>query len=155
MTAKTPTSMSAEIRALGPADLALLERCAEGVFDDSVDAGAAVELLGDPRHHLVVAIDDGVVVGFVSAVHTVHPDDPRPEMWINEVSVAATHRRRGLGRAMLGELYRVARALGCSEAWVLTERSNAVAMALYAGLGGEEDPGDTVMFTFPFEQGEG
>lgn len=142
--------MSVDIRILEAGEDAVLGSCAEGVFDDPIDAGAAAEFLGDPRHHLAVAIDGGVVVGFVSAVHTVHPDDPRPEMWINEASVAATHRRRGLGRAMLEELFRVARELGCSEAWVLTERSNGAAMGLYAAAGGVEDRGEPVMFTFPF-----
>lgn len=138
-----------EVRALGPSDEAVLEGCAEGVFDDPVDRRAAREFLSDSRHHLVVAVEDGVVVGFVSGVHTVHPDAARPEMWIDEVSVAATHRRRGVARAMLEELLGVARGLGCSEAWVVTERSNVGAVALYATLGGIEEASDTVMFTFP------
>jgi hypothetical protein len=38
-------------------------------FDDALDARAIREFLLDPRHHLVVAVDDGVVIGFTSAVH--------------------------------------------------------------------------------------
>jgi predicted 3-demethylubiquinone-9 3-methyltransferase (glyoxalase superfamily) len=40
------------------------------------------------------------------------------------------------------------RELGCTEAWVLTERGNDPARRLYASLGGVEDAGDGVMFTF-------
>ncbi len=63
------------------ADLPLLARVAEGVFDDPIDSDAARAFLADPRHHLVVALDGEVVVGFVSAVHYAHPDKPRPELW--------------------------------------------------------------------------
>jgi aminoglycoside 6'-N-acetyltransferase I len=48
----------------------------------------------------------------------------------------------------MGALFARGRELGCAEAWVLTERDNGPAMALYAGLGGEEDDGRTVSFGF-------
>ena len=130
------------------ADLPRLARVAEGVFDDPVDVDAAREFLADPRHHLVVALDGEVVVGFVSAVHYAHPDKPRPELWINEVGVAPLHQGQGLGKAMLREMLALGKELGCSEAWVLTDRDNRPAMRLYASAGGQAAPKDAVMFSF-------
>jgi ribosomal protein S18 acetylase RimI-like enzyme len=89
------------------------------------------EFLSDPRHHLVAAIDHGAVVGFASAVHYVHPDKRSPEMWINEVGVATTHRGRGVAKAILQRLLDVAREDGCVEAWLLTDRTNEAALRLY------------------------
>jgi GNAT superfamily N-acetyltransferase len=140
--------MAIEIKILGPQDGSVLAEVASGVFDDPIDLGRADEFLADPRHHLAVAVEDGRVVGFVSAVHYVHPDKPRPELWINEVSVAATHRGRGLGTRLLRSVFDVARGLGCAEAWVLTDRANTAAMRLYAVAGSRETPTDHVMFTF-------
>jgi predicted 3-demethylubiquinone-9 3-methyltransferase (glyoxalase superfamily)/GNAT superfamily N-acetyltransferase len=140
-----PTTI--EVRLLDAGDDDVLERVADGAFDNPVIAASAAEFLSDPRHHIAVAIDDGTVVGFVSAVHYVHPDK-RPEMWINEVQVAPTHRRRGLAARMLELVIARGRELGCTEAWVLTEKDNAAARGLYASLGGEEDDGNGVMFTF-------
>jgi aminoglycoside 6'-N-acetyltransferase I len=140
--------VSTEIRVLAKGDEQVLRSCAPEVFDDPIDVRAAAEFLADPRHHVAVAVEDGVVVGFVSAVHYVHPDKSRPEMWVNEVGVAPTHQGRGLGKALLGAVLGIARELGCAEAWVLTDRSNAPAMRLYASLDGEESPDDQVMFTF-------
>jgi ribosomal protein S18 acetylase RimI-like enzyme len=138
-----------EIRILQRDDMAVLDDIGQDVFDDPVDSRTAAEFLRDPRHHIVVAIDEGTVVGFASAVHYVHPDKVFPELWINEVGVASTHRGRGIAKAILGEMLDHARRLGCREAWVLTERDNQTAMRLYSRSGGIEDPGDTVMFTFP------
>ena len=102
-----------EIRILGPEDAAVLAAAGPDVFDDAVDPRVINEFLNDPRHHLVAAIDRGVVVGFASAVHYVHPDKRSPEMWINEVGVATTHRGQGVARAILQRLLEAARAIGC------------------------------------------
>jgi ribosomal protein S18 acetylase RimI-like enzyme len=141
--------MALEIKLLGRQDAGVLANVAPDVFDDPIDVGRANEFLADPRHHLAVAVEDGLVVGFLSAVHYVHPDKPRPELWINEVGVAATHRRRGLGTRLLRAVFALARGLGCAEAWwVLTDRANTAAMRLYAAAGSPHQPTDHVMFTF-------
>lgn len=127
-----------EVRVVGPGDGAILDRVVEGVFDHPVSARWWGEFLDDPRHHLAVALDGGWVVGMASGVHYVHPDKP-PELWINEVGVAPPHRRRGVARRLVTALLQRGRALGCGDAWVLTEGDNAAARGLYASLGGVEE----------------
>jgi ribosomal protein S18 acetylase RimI-like enzyme len=143
--------MAIEVKLLALQDAAVLANVAPDVFDDPIDVARADEFLADPRHHLAVAVDDGQVVGFVSAVHYVHPDKPRPELWINEIGVAETHRRRGLGTRLLHAVFAVARSLGCAEAWVGTDRANEAAMRLFAAAGSTEAPTDHVMFTFELD----
>ena len=137
-----------EIRLLGAGDEGVLDRVDADVFDDPIDTGRAREFLSDPRHHVAVAIDDGVVVGFASGVHYVHPDKPVPELWVNELGVASTHRQRGIGKAVLDCLLDAGRALGCTQAWVLTERDNVPAMRLYASIDGAQAPSDHAMISF-------
>jgi ribosomal protein S18 acetylase RimI-like enzyme len=140
--------VSIEIRILAPGDEAVLANVAAEVFDRAIDPPATKAFLADPRHHLAVALDGATVVGFVSSVHYLHPDKPRPELWINEVSVVPTHRGRGLATAILRAVLQLGRELGCSEAWVLTDRSNPIAMRLYSSSGGTGEDSDHVMFTF-------
>ncbi len=130
-----------QIRVLRRGDENILAHVAAELFDNPVDPDLTREFLADPRHHLAVAIDDGLVVAFASGVHYVHPDKP-PQLWINEVAVAPTHRRRGLGKAVLRSLFDVGRAHRCKVAWVLTDRTNAAAMALYSSVGGTEGADD-------------
>jgi aminoglycoside 6'-N-acetyltransferase I len=146
--------MAIEIKFLGQEDAGVLANVAPDVFDDPIDVGRANEFLADPRRDLAVAIEDGLVVGFVSAVHYVHPDKPRPELWINEIGVAPTHQGRGLGTRLLHAVFALARDLGCAEAWVLTDRANTAAMRLYAAAGSTEAPSDHVMFTFRLDGGK-
>jgi ribosomal protein S18 acetylase RimI-like enzyme len=138
-----------EIHTLQARDASVLDQVADDVFDCPVDPVWSAEFLADPRHHLVVAIDDGIVVGMASGVHYVHPDKP-PQLFINEIGVASSHQGRGIGRRVLDALLERGRALGCSEAWVLTDESNSIARKLYAGAGGEIDSEPAIMYTFPF-----
>lgn len=141
------------IRVLRRGDEAVLASVAPDTFDDPIDPASAAAFLADPHHHLVVALERGTVVGFVSAVHYLHPDKPRPELWINEVGISPAHQGRGLGKQVLAAVLDLGCELGCTEAWVLTDRRNRPAMKLYAGQGGVEYPDDMVMFTFRL-QGE-
>jgi ribosomal protein S18 acetylase RimI-like enzyme len=135
------------IKTITKDDLHLLLNPAEGVFDNPIDESFASEFLNDPRHHIVVAIVEGVVVGFASAVHYIHPDKP-PELWINEVGVAPSHQQQGIAKAILKELMEVGRHLGCKNAWVLTDRDNEPANKLYRSAGGQMAQGDTKMYEF-------
>jgi GNAT superfamily N-acetyltransferase len=136
-----------DVRLLHGEDSDLLATATPDVFDHPINPAAMREFLEDPRHHIVVAVDDEVVIGFASAVHYVHPDKPAPELWINEVGVADTHRGRGIGKALMNGLLELAHRLGCREAWVLTDRDNTAAMRLYEAAGGVATT-DHVMFTF-------
>jgi ribosomal protein S18 acetylase RimI-like enzyme len=136
---------SPDIRLLGPRDAHVLDHVAPGVFDNEIDPELTEEFLADPRHHLAVAIVDGVVVGMASAVHYVHPDKA-PQLFINEVGIAPSHQGRGLGRQLVDRLVRLSMELGCTEAWVLTDRSNTVAQRLYAGAGAAA-PEECIMYT--------
>jgi aminoglycoside 6'-N-acetyltransferase I len=137
-----------EIKLLGPNDFEYLSNVAADVFDDPIVPSSAKEFLRDPRHRLVVAIDNDVIIGFVSSVIYVHPDKTAPELWINEVSVASTHRQLGLGKMLMQRTLEEAKRSGCTEAWVLTDRGNTAAMALYKSVGGIEEIPDPTMFNF-------
>ena len=142
--------MDIEIRLLGPDDIDALAKVAADVFDGPVDAHWAATFLADPRHHLAVALDGGEVVGMASAVDYVHPDKA-PQLWINEVGVAPSHRRRGIGRRLLEALLAHGRALGCTEAWLGTEPDNLPARALYERTGSTPEP--FVLYAFRLEAG--
>jgi ribosomal protein S18 acetylase RimI-like enzyme len=126
-----------DIRLLSPGDQALLANVADDVFDNPVDPALARAFLADPRHHIVAAIDGALVVGFISAVDYIHPDKPA-ELWINETGVAPTHQGQGIAKRMFAAMLDHGRALGCTSAWVLTDRTNAAANALYLSVGGVE-----------------
>lgn len=145
--------MAVTVRILQPSDAGLVVGAAPGVFDHAPQIPLTTEFLGDPWHHLIAAIDEGQLVGFISAMHYVHPNKPA-ELWINEVGVAPARQGKGIGREMLEAMLAHGRTLGCVNAWVLTEKENTAAMRLYASAGGVEAKRPAVMFEFDLGEGQ-
>lgn len=139
------------VRRLGAGDLPLLLAAAD-LFDDPLRPAMAQRFLAHPDHHLIAAIADGAMIGFVSAVTYLHPDKP-VECWINEAGVGETWQRRGVGRKLLMATLAHAWSCDCESAWVLTHSSNRAARGLYAACGGESTPAarhgeGVIMFSF-------
>lgn len=137
----------ATVRLLRPDEADVLRNVAPDVFDYAVDPAQTAAFFADPRHHLAVALDGSLVVGMASAVEYYHPDKP-PTLWINEVGVAPSHQRQGIGKRLMAVLLDHGRTLGCTEAWVGTEVENAPARRLYEVTGGGTGE-PFVMYTFP------
>ena len=118
------------------------------MFDYPISPELSAEFLADARHHIAAAIDDGNLVGFVFAVHYVHPDKS-PELWINEVSIAEPYRGQGIAKRLLDAMLSHGGMLGCTEAWVLAEENNTAAQRLYASVAGTSRK--ITYFTFPLK----
>ncbi|MEO6247585.1 MAG: GNAT family N-acetyltransferase [Sphingomicrobium sp.] len=119
-----------EICRIGPGNVMLLDRVGEGVFNDPIEADRLAAYLAFPASMLVVARDRGLIIGQVKAATHLHPDKPA-DLYVDEVSVAPTHQRRGIARRMLAEVERWARERGCADVWLATGSDNAPAQALY------------------------
>ena len=137
--------MTIEFRLLGLEDISVLDAVAVDVFDHPLVPEQTARFLADPSHFIAVAIDDGSVIGMGTANEYLHPDKP-VQFWVQEMGVAPSHQRRGIGSRLLEMLLDVARQRGHAEAWLGTENDNVPARALYRSLGGEEEP--YVMYTF-------
>ena len=126
------------LKRLAAGDEAVLANVAPEVFDEPVDAARLHAYLRTPGHMMVVALEGGSVVGQCAAVIHRHPDKPA-ELYIDEVGTASTHRRQGIARAMMEEMFAWGRETGCVEAWLGTELDNDAANALYRGFTPVED----------------
>ena len=91
---------------------------------------------------------DERVCGFATAYRLQRVDRRRAEVLLYEIGVNEAFQRRGVGTALVEAVKCWAKEVGADEMWVLTERGNAAAMALYAATGGEVDPPGTTMFTY-------
>ena len=131
------------LKRLTATDEDVFTHIAPDVFDEPVDPSRLVAYLATPGHIMVVAIDGSSIIGQCAGVIHRHPDKPT-ELYVDEVGTASTHRRQGIARAMLNELFAWGRELGCEEAWLGTELDNDAANALYRGYAPIED--ETMQF---------
>lgn len=112
-----------------------------------VDVAAFLDGAGT-RAVAVVAEDADGVAGWAYGHVLVHPDGERT-MLLYALDVAERARGRGVGTALTDAFVRHARAAGCTEVWTLTEADNDAAIATYRAAGGQREPDDPVMFSWP------
>lgn len=117
----------------GVSDEGLFCRVADGVFDRAIRPEMLRRFLVHPEHHMAVALEGRVVVGMCTANEYLHPDKD-VQAWINELGVAPTHRRRGIGRALVVAMLDRLRGRGVPRVWIATEHDNEPARAIYRSL---------------------
>jgi len=123
-----------------------LKLAMDGVVGVSLDLAYMRTFLSDDRHYLIAAYADDTPVGFILGYRLHRVDGPRSMMLLYEVGVLEQYRRRGIGRALVDELKRLAEENGCLKMFVATETSNGPAMALYRSAGGVRVASDAAGF---------
>ena len=98
------------------------------------------QLLSDDHFILLAARIDGEVVGALSAYELMKYERERSEFYIYDLAVAEPFRRRGVATALIEALKPIARAAGAWMIFVQADREDEPAIALYRGLGVEEQP---------------
>ena len=124
---------------------------AADLFDREPERVATSRFLAEPGHHLLIAYEGTAPIGFVSGIETVHPDKGA-EMFLYELGVAESHRRRGVGRALVEGLAAIARSRDCYGMWVATDEANPAALATYQAAGAIRDELPAVILTWSFRE---
>jgi aminoglycoside 3-N-acetyltransferase I len=137
------------ISRLGLDDLALMDGLLTmfgEAFEDSASYGAKRPgpsylraLLGSDAFIAPTAVDQGRVVGGLAAYVLRKFEQQRSEIYIYDLAVAATHRRRGIATALIRALQAIGRALGAWVIFVQADHGDDPAIALYTRLGVRED----------------
>ena len=106
------------------------------------------KFLANDDSALFLALAENHIVGFLTAYRLQRLDKKKAEVLLYEISVADNFRQRGIGKVLIGKLKEWASQIESDEVWVLTNRSNVAAIALYTSLGGSIESTDEQMFTF-------
>jgi GNAT superfamily N-acetyltransferase len=119
-----------------PAVMELLARKAE--FDSCRDAFVATEeqfrqafFSSSTRAQVLLAVIDGQAIGLATYFHNFSTYLARPGIWFDDLYVREGYRSRGVGKALMAELARTAKKLGCGRMEWAVALSNDRAIAFY------------------------
>lgn len=137
------------IRQLQPDDLELMDATLDlfgEAFDEPDTYGDARpgpaymrRLLGSDNFIALAALDGDRVVGALAAYELQKFEQERSELYIYDLAVAATHRRRGIATALIDALRHIAAQRGAWVVFVQADYGDDPAIALYTKLGTRED----------------
>ena len=129
----------------GPLLRALLSVFGEA-FDDADTYGAKRpgsaylrQLLASDCFIALVAREEGAVIGGLAAYELRKFEQERSEIYIYDLAVAASHRRKGVATALIRQLQLIASERGAYVIFVQADPPDAPAIALYSKLGARED----------------
>src|SRR5215470_12236543 len=137
-------------RRLTRADVSLLKDLL-GVFGEAFDEISTYQhsipgddyltrLLTNQHFIAVVAMNGKEVVDGLAAYELDKFEQDRREIYIYDLAVVESHRRRGVATGLIGELRRIASKLNVYVIFVQANPEDAAAIALYESLGTKEPP---------------
>jgi len=111
----------------------LLDNIAEDVFDEPINKQRFSHYLKQNNHCLIVAVNNGLVVGHIRAVVHMHPDLPS-ELYIDNLGVTPKFQRQGIATRLVAQIRKFGKQAGCRDVWVATEANNDEASGFYEAL---------------------
>lgn len=137
--------MSILITPMGAGHLDAVAGLERVCFSSPWSREALTEELSNPNAAYLVAEEDGQVLGYGGM------RSAAGEYYIDNIAVAPEHRRKGVGRALVGALIGRARAEGGSFITLEVRPSNLAAVGLYNSLGFHEEGRRPGFYTRPTE----
>lgn len=117
------------------------------LFDDKKwDQKQGELFLLDKNNLFLLAFEDEKPIGFLTAHRLQRFDNRKAEVLLYEIGVHQDYRRRGIGKSLINEVKKWAKEVDAAEFWVLTEKTNPIAMSLYESAGGVEESPGTIMY---------
>lgn len=138
--AASPYTIARVSRAHVPALYGMVRELADYEKLTHLVSGSAADLEAElfgakPVIEAIVALDDAAPVGFALYFHNYSTFLARKGLYLEDIYVKPAHRRRGMGRAMLIHLARIAVQRGCGRfEWSVLDW-NTPAIRFYEGLG--------------------
>ena len=125
--------MAIDIIQLNENNMDVLNNYDEDIFDEKIDTYRLAAMLKEQNNILLVAVNEGIVIGQVLGVIHRHPDKPI-ELYIDDLGVSEKFQRRGVATLLIEQLYIIGIDRGCEEVWVATEPENEPAIKFYESL---------------------
>lgn len=136
-----------------PSVLQLMKEFA--IFDGSadsldIDVGSLANAYfkTSPDMHALVALIDGLVVGFLNYTFSFSSFELKYCLWVEDVFIQEDYRRRGIGEALFARVHEIAKEKDCKRLEWLVRKDNDSGIDFYKKINATVDPG-TIYVKWP------
>jgi len=116
------------------------------------DLRNSLAFVENKNNYLLIAENEGIPYGFLTAYTLPRLDELNPEIFLYEIEVNVNYQRQGVGTLLIQKLLEIAKEIKAKEIFVLTNANNMAAMKLYQSTGGIRENSDDVMFVYFLNQ---
>ncbi len=104
-------------------------------------------LANHPSVFVVLVLDGDRYIGFTTCFELLSTFSVKPYVYIHDFAIAASHRGKGVGRAMMDYLIEYSKEKGCAKITLEVRVDNPSAMKLYKNFGFESCDPDMLFWT--------
>ena len=140
--------MAREYRRLSASDLELVLHLNETYRQGFASPEAARAFLAQPQNWLFACVEEGRILGFCQGYVCARLNGAGGLLYVHELTVLPAYRRRGIGKTMLDMLKIFCRLSGIRRVFLITQRSNLPAVALYEAARGRPAHTDDLVYVF-------
>ena len=97
-----------------------------------------------------IAKENNMITGFATGYLLLHPDGSSV-FYFDTIDVMREFQNKGVGTRLMNYARDYAKKLGCSEMFLVTNRSNLSACKCYEKSGGISEANDDVVYVYDFE----
>jgi ribosomal protein S18 acetylase RimI-like enzyme len=135
-------------RKLNISDLSMVMNTENDFRSNFICQENARQFLLNPMNWIFACIEDNRIIGFAYGYELNRLSDIGNMLYIHEVGVLPDFQRQGIGKQMLNGIKRLCKLSGICRFFLITEKSNTAACALYESAGGEPAHDDDVTYFF-------
>ena len=148
-----------EIRRLGSGDHTLLASAIQLLIpEDERDGRVASDAhlkqaLGGTACYFIVCLNDSIPVGYLSAFRFPAIEDGGFKVYLYDIIVDESHRRKGIGSRMIEVLKRHCKEDGAGHIWLGTSLENEAAQKTFEGTGARKIRETFIEYVYSLEEG--
>jgi ribosomal protein S18 acetylase RimI-like enzyme len=140
--------MELRVKRLEPGDASIAIKVVKSFAAKDVSFQHMERFLSNPANYLLVAEVNDNAVGFLLAHALERLKEDSRKMFIYEIEVSETHRRKGVGAALISHVRSIVKQEKMMSAFVFTNYSNEGAVEFYKSTGAEIKNGDDLLFVY-------
>jgi len=130
-------NLKRQFRILNVADLSLILKMNESFRSGFANKENARQFLQNPMNWFFACIQDGRIIGF-AILHELNRLDNSNMMYVKEIGVLPEYKRQGIAYKMLSDIKELCRISGICKLFLMTQKANLPACALYEKAGGQK-----------------
>lgn len=125
-------------RKLGLSDLELVLRMEKDFRSGFVYEENARQFLMNSKNWIFACVQEEQIIGFAYGYELNRLDNQGNMLYIHEVGVLPQYQRQGIGFQILTDIKKLCKLTGICRLFLITQKHNAAACALYEKVGGEK-----------------